>query len=295
MLASACRCTLAAVVAIGSFSTSNVASAEDFNTQVSLATFKLVNPRTTATAFLLTRPTTGKPEGFEWIMVTAGHAMDEAPGDFATLMLRKKRGDEFEKIPFTVRLKQDGKRLWKKSPDADIAVMRISAPPAGTEPPHLSIDLLADDAAYKKYDIHPGDDVHSCGYPHKNEANSWGFPLTRMGSIAGYPLTPSKVIRTYFVDLNVFEGDSGGPLYMSQTNRFYDGKTQPGAVRLILGVVVAQQELNEELRSEYESFTIHHRLGFALIVPAQYVREAIALLPAVTKPGTPPAPPAAAK
>jgi hypothetical protein len=283
------RFTFAATLAVGFLAAGESVRAEDFNTQVTLATFKLVNPKTTATAFLLTRPAAGKPNEVEWILVTAGHAMDEAPGDFATLLLRKKRGDEYEKIPFTVRLRRDGKPLWKKHPEADIAVMRISPPPAGTEPPHLSFDVLADDAAYKKYEIHPGDFVHSCGYPHRNEANQWGFPLTRLGTIAGFPLTPSKTIRTFFIDLNVFEGDSGGPVYMAETNRSYNGQVQPGEVRLILGVVVAQQQLTEELHTEYEAMTFHHRLGFAVVVPAQYVREAVALLPAPIAAPPPPA------
>jgi hypothetical protein len=266
--------------------------AEDFNTTMTKATFKLVNPKSTATAFLLAEPSAAKPGDVEWILVTAGHAMEEAPGDFATLMLRKKRGDEYEKIPFTIRLRRDGKPLWKKHPSADIAVMRISAPPEGTEPPRLPLDLLANDEAYKKYELHPGDYVHSCGYPHKNEANQSGFALTRMGTISSFPLVPAKIVRTFFVDLNVFEGDSGGPLYIAENNRTYDGKVQPGEVRLILGVVVAQQQLNEELHAEYESITIHHRLGLAVIVPSYFVRETIASLP----PAAPtPAPPLAGK
>jgi hypothetical protein len=283
-------CVVASI--LGFLSAAESLRADDFNTQVTLATFKLVNPKTTATAFLLTRPAADKPGEIEWILVTAAHAMEEAPGDFATLILRKKRGDEYEKLPFTLRLRRDGKPLWKKHPEADVAVMRISPPPTDAEPPHLSLDLLADDAAYKKYEIHPGDFVHSCGYPHKNEANQYGFPLTRMGSIAGFPLTPSKTIHSYFVDLNVFEGDSGGPLYMSEANRFYNGKVQPASVQLILGVVVAQQQLNEELRAEYTTLQVRHRMGFAVIVPAQFVREAVASLPSPTPT---PAPPAAGK
>jgi len=256
------------------------ARADDFHTQMVKATFKLDNSKTAGTSFLLTRPAADKPGAVEWILIAAAHEFEEAPGDNALLMLRKRMADgSYVKIPQPLLLRKDGKLLWRKHPLADVAAMRILPPAKDLEPPHLSVDLLADDEAYTKYGIHPGDQVHSCGYPHLNESGDSGFPLVRMGSISGYPLTPAKTVKSYFVDLNVFEGDSGSPLYLTENNRTIDGQTQSGPVHVILGVVVGQRFFNEDLKWVYGSMKLHQRMGFAVVAPAQFVRELLADLP----------------
>ncbi len=262
------------------------ARADDFHTQMVRATFKFDNTKTAGTSFLLTRPAADKPGEVDWILVAAAHEFEEAPRDDALLMLRKRMPDgNYIKLPQPLLLRKGGQPLWRKHPTADVAAMRILPPAKDLEPPHLSVDLLADDDAYAKYEIHPGDEVHSCGYPHLNESS--GFPLTRVGTISGFPLTPAKSVKSYFVDLNVFEGDSGSPLYIDDCPRTVDGKALGNSVQLILGVVVGQREFDEDMKWHYGSLKLRERMGFAVVVPAHFVRELLGDLPA---PHLPPEP-----
>jgi hypothetical protein len=253
--------------------------AEDFSTQVMSATFKVIDPKSTATAFILSRPVAGKPDKFESVLVTAGHAFELTEGNDVILQLRVKKGaGDYQKLAMKLPIRADGKQLWFKHAAADVAAIRIT-PPKEADIPRLPIDLLADDAAYRKFEIHPGDRVSSCGYPHEVEANPAGFPLLRAGAIAAYPLLPAKTVKSYFADLNTFEGDSGSAVFIDETNRSYGGKVQRGRVQQILGIVVAQEFFDEEMKMHYGTIKDRHRLGMAIVVPATFIRETVDMVP----------------
>lgn len=253
----------------------------DLHTQLMLSTFKLANPESTGTSFVLCRPLPGEPSRKQYILVSAEHAFSKMKGDKATLLLRKDEGnDSYEKRPLTLTVRKTGKDLWTRHPTQDVAVMVITPPPDAPIPAP-SVDLLADDAELKKYEIHPGDLLHSMGYPHANQfsAGEEGFSVVRLGCLASFPLLPTRERHTFLVDFNVFEGDSGGPVYLCETNRWYNGKAHSGPTGLILGVVSGQHWLNEDFKAVYQSATFHQRLGLAIVVHASAVKEAIDLLP----------------
>ena len=254
--------------------------ADDFSTQVMSATFMVVNPKSNAAAFVLSRPKPGKSDQFESVLVTAAHVFEQAEGDEVTLQLRSKKGEgEYQKLPMKLAIRAHGKPLWSKHPTADVAAIRIS-PPKEADIAKLSVDLLADDAAYKKFEIHPGDRIMSCGYPHQVEANAAGFPLLRAGAIATYPLLPAKTVKSYFAELNTFEGDSGSPVFFDETNRFFGGKVQPDHVQLIVGIIIAQEFFDEEVKMHYGTIKARQRLGLAVIVPAEFIRETVKMVQA---------------
>jgi hypothetical protein len=263
----------------GLFAAGGPLRAEDFCTQVVSATFKVIDPKATATAFILNRPVPGAPDKFDSVLVTAAHVFELPEGNEVTLQLRVKKGEgDYQKLAMKLPIRANGKPLWFKSPSSDVAAIRIT-PPKEADIPRLSVDLLADDAAYKKFEIHPGDRVFSCGYPHEVEANAAGFPLLRAGAIASFPLLPAKTVKSYFADLNTFEGDSGSPVFLDEANRAYGGKVHGGRVQQILGIVVAQEFFDEEMKMHYGTIKDRHRLGMAIIAPAAFIREAVQMVP----------------
>ena len=143
----------------------------------------------------------------------------------------------------------------------------------------LPVDILATDETLKKYQIHPGDNLAALGYPHRIEANEAGFPILRSGTIASYPLTPTRVNKTFLLSINSFEGDSGGPVYLVDSNRMIGGKKQAEEVRLIVGLVTGQLFLDEEAKMIYGTTKMRHRMGLAIVVPATFVRQTIERLP----------------
>lgn len=252
---------------------------DDLDTQIVLNTFKISNPKSSATVFVLSPRNPGAP----YLMVTALHVFSKMDGDDATLYLRKKDDkdpDLWVKVPLKIKVRENGKALWTKHADADVAVLPFT-PPADVAISGLSIDRLASDDTLKQFEIHPGDPLKCIGYPHPNQFNSgpaW-FPVVRLGCIAGYPLTPMLKYRTFLADIDIFEGNSGGPVYFTDSGRIVGGKTHDGRIQFIVGMVSEQHFIDDKYETPYESGQFRHRLNLGVIVNAATIRETIDLLP----------------
>jgi hypothetical protein len=255
------------------------ADADDLGTRLMHSTFKLTNGKANGTVFLLSRPKAdGQPQT---ILITAAHVVEQMEGEEVDLVTRKHGPDDLvEKMPVKIRLRQEGKPLWAKHPALDVAALAISLPKE-VEPSLLSVDLLATDEMLKQYEVHPGDLLRCVGYPHSGqfEANTAGFPVARLGCVASFPLVPTKKTNGFLFDFNVFEGDSGAPVFLEEHNRFYAGKVQEGRVQLILGLISGQHMIDEQYKMIYQSGMTRHRMGLAIVMHSASIREAIELLP----------------
>jgi hypothetical protein len=256
-----------------------LAAQEDLDTQMMRATVKVNHEKSAGTGFILCRPDPHAPERSQFVLVTAAHVFENIPGDHATLYFRARESEGvYKKLPMELVIRADGKPRWTKHNSEDVAVM-VVVPPKEADLPHLARDLLATDEALKTYGIHPGDTLSCLGYPHRVESNGAGFPILRTGPIASFPLTPSKANRTFLLSSNMFEGDSGGPVYLADSRRSVAGKEKREEVRLILGLVTGQHFLDEEMKMVYGTTKLRHRLGLAIVVQASFIREALDRLP----------------
>lgn len=243
---------------------------EDLNTQLMRATVKISHDKSTATGFLLSN---GKDE--KYILVTAAHVFEKTPDDETSVVFRSKQAEgEYTKEPTKLVIRKYGKPIWTKHPTEDVAVIWV-APPKTADVPRISTERLATDEELRKLKIHPGDELAFLGFPHREEGSKAGFPLLRDGPIASFPLLPTAKTKTFFLSANTFEGDSGGPVYLTRPSR-----TDPDTddVKLIVGLVSAQQFLDEELKMIYGTTTLRHRLGLAIVVHASFIKETIDLL-----------------
>jgi S1-C subfamily serine protease len=154
--------------------------------------------------------------------------------------------------------------------------------PQGTLDDLVSTQLLADDEMLSQFEVHPGDEVNCLGYPLGNMSNQSGFPILRSGKIASYPLWPTRDTRVFSLDMRVFPGNSGGPVYLSESNRIYGGATHIGKVQMLLGVVatwtLAQKLVPELFSQRLETYP----LDVAQVVHASLIKEAIEMLPPPT-------------
>jgi len=243
---------------------------EDLNTKLMRATVKISHEKSTATGFILS---THKDKSL--ILVTALHVFDNTPGEETTIVFRSKQAEgEYKKEPTKLIIRKDGKPLWTKHPTEDVAVIRIT-PPKNADLAPLSTELLAGDDELRKHKLHPGSTLACLGYPHREEGGKAGFPLLRDGPIASFPLLPTAKTKTFFLSANTFEGDSGGPVYLSKPSRTDPDKEE---VRLIVGLISAQQMLDEEMKMIYGTTKVRHRLGLAIVVHASFIKETIDLL-----------------
>lgn len=251
----------------------------ELNTLLMHSTFKIWGPDVKkadsfsfGTMFLMGMPIKGDDAHASAILVTAGHVLDSIGGDSAYILLRRTAKDgTYEPFQYTFKIRYKGSPLYIKHDSADVAVMYIGLPneklPISVLPPNF----LADDARIDQLEMHPGDQVLCLGFPlFANEPG--GFPFLRGGLLASYPLTPMNTVRAWLYDALVFEGNSGGPVYFRYDNRAFGGTTHTGFQQGLLGLII--QDVNSsipELRDK--------KLGYAVIVPSQFIRETIAKLP----------------
>lgn len=262
------------------FSTSAYAEeASELNTFLMNSTFKISGQGSSGTVFFIGKPVKDDPTRLYYVMVTAAHVLEGIAGEDATLLLRNKHNDgTYSKLPYKMKIRSKSKPLWAKHPEVDVAVMYAKLPKEA-EVRMLPCDLLATDEILEKNHIHPGDVMSCLGFPFGAEANDEGFPILRSGHIASYPITPTRKLKTFLFGINVFEGNSGGPVYFVQSGRAFGNTIQIGTTQFLAGLVSQQKFVNEEVRSLRETRTERHQLGLAIVIHASLIKETVEMLP----------------
>ena len=222
--------------------------------------------RTVGTGFLISAP---RPDGTpRVVLVTAGHVLEKMPDADMRIGWRIALPDgswKFDPQPLEIR-DEAGAPLWTQLPDRDVAVMEIEAPDAFARAA-IPLAWLADAQTFKTLDVGPGDELLSLGFPRGLSSNRAGFPILRVGRVASYPLTPVAAFPTFLLDFAVFPGASGGPIFWTPTARRRPGTEAPDHP-FIAGMLSQEVLVGTE------------RLGLGVVIQAQYVRDAIALLDA---------------
>lgn len=222
------------------------------------------NTRTVGTGFLIDAP---RPDGSpRVVLVTAAHVLEQMADPDARIGWRTALGDgtwRFEPEPLTIR-NDAGEPLWTQHPVRDVAVMEIAAPEAFAKAA-IPLGWLADENAFDAWQVGPGDELLSLGFPRGLSSNRAGFPILRVGRIASYPLSPVTAFPTFLLDFTVFPGNSGGPVFWTPSARKRPGTNEPENA-FIAGLLSQEVRVNNE------------QLEIGVVTHAVYVREAIALL-----------------
>lgn len=267
---------------------SGTAHAEfEINTTLMHYTYRIEGPTvkpnvvTCGTVFVMGIPDANRPGEGQAVLVTAAHVLEGISGETATIYLREKMANgKFKKVPHVLQIRKGKDPLWVRHPIVDVAIMKIDLPAFVSkqtkEFPGLSTDRFADDEMMEKYEIHPGDQLLCLGYPRGAEANASGFSILRSGKIASYPLTPAKDIKSFLFDFEVFNGNSGGPVYFVDKGRRYGGTTYMGeTIQFVAGIVTEQKYYVQSVKPQK---VLLGKLKLGVVVPAHFIKETLALL-----------------
>jgi hypothetical protein len=255
------------------------APGNEINTLLMHSTFRIsgpsketTDPGTSGTAFILGIPSKANPQLAHMVMITAAHVLNGIDGSTAIMRVRRREADgTYEAYDIPVPIRKNQRPLYVQHPVADVAAMYVRLP-LDVPITLISIAALSDDDLLKTLNIHPGDEVFSLGFP-LSATGPGGFPILRSAHIASYPLTPMKTVKYIDLDMYVLRGNSGGPVYFYLPNRIYGGVTHMEPRQAILGLLV---QGTNSANPAYEETS----LNFGVIVPAPFIKETVAMLPA---------------
>ena len=231
------------------------------------ATFKVFNPDSTSTGFLVCDPAGASRTNV--LLVTTAHTFAQAKGDSIVLVCRVRSEHEtWQRLDHTVPIRTGDAPLWTRHATQDVAVLRCTLPPQASFEA-LPLNALADAAALAAHHVSVGAPLFYLGYPYRTEASSAGFPLYREGVVSGYPLLPVETYPTFFFSAHTFAGDSGAPVALRDS-----GSDTP----LVIGIVVTRTQQNDHLNSPEWDVTFKRDMGLGSMLHATYVLETIALL-----------------
>jgi hypothetical protein len=199
----------------------------DIATVIMRSTFKIQGEGSFGTVFIMGEPSSDEPNKLYYVLITAAHVLEGINSGVAILHLRKQDGDKFVRLIYPVQIRNKGIPLWTRHPEVDVAAMRVRLP-NDADVKLISTSLLGTDKTLEEFQVRPGDPLLVLGFPYGEEANESGFPILRSGKIASYPLTPTRSTRTFLLDFEVFQGNSGGPVLFYAENRPYAGSIHLG-------------------------------------------------------------------
>ena len=217
------------------------------------------NVRVVGTGLLVNAPRAdGSPR---IVLVTAGHVFDDMPGATAYLDIRTRTPEgawKLEHQPLPIRANPS--LLWTRNPDEDVAVMAVQVPPE-VAAAAIPLSWLAEDSSFAQGGIDPGDEMFVLGYPDGHTANPEGFPILRAAHVASYPLVTTPSYPRFMLDMWVFDGNSGGPVFLASPLQRRPGSPVAGTP-YVAGMVAAAA-------AKYQ---------WAFVVMAPVIRRTIALL-----------------
>jgi S1-C subfamily serine protease len=251
-----------------------------------MATVLISGAGSEGTGFLIGRPISSEPKKLRFTLVTADHVLRAIKGETAIVHHRRLNEGKWESVPTRIRIRKGDNPMWAKHPEVDVAAMYVPVPKIA-RPVVIPMSLLGSDALIKEYEINPGEVLNCVGYPFGSQTFTFtkegAFPVLRSGKIASYPLVPTKHTKTFLLDLRVFPGNSGGPVYVSFTGERLMQKdnaiTLGTSFQFIMGLVKADIRLTQTIKELYGIRQQEYPLGLAEIVHASFITETIELLP----------------
>ncbi len=252
----------------------------ELNTELMKSTFKIQGlDGSFGTAFILGKPSKNDPSKSMFVLITAAHVLKGMKGDSAIIYLRKKENDRtYSKVPYKIEIRKKGKQTWVKHDSVDVAALYIALPNY-VDFNLLGVGLLGMDEIYQKIDIHPGDKFMCLGYPLGQESNQYGFPIVRSGILASYPITPTKTVKSFLLDVKIFKGNSGGPVYFVQSGRTYRGSFHAETTQFIAGLISHERVKQTYVKTDYKESLESQQLNLAIVIPSIFIQETIDKLP----------------
>ncbi len=128
-------------------------------------------------------------------------------------------------------LMSNGRRLWKGSDDADLAVIGLPNLSAYKDLHGISLSDFGGEE-----DVYQGASVVVMGYPELVGPDYQTTPIAR-GGIVAWTNPNGRLDHTFLVDANVFSGNSGGPVFHTSGGLTRGGGITIGGSSKLIGII----------------------------------------------------------
>lgn len=199
------------------------------------------------TGFILVNPLDDNQSKYQYIFFTAAHVLKNIDSDYIYVNFRTKRNDTYDTFKRKIRIKKNGKPLWTSHKEVDLAAFKIAVP-RDVNLTLIPTRYLAKEKFWSNNIISPGSKIITFGYPFGQSGNPGKFPIAREGIVSSFPLKPTKGNQTFLVDMEVFEGNSGGPVFYlsSGLRRVKEGYSIGGPKFKILGLMTQSTKFQKK-------------------------------------------------
>ncbi|HEY5124304.1 MAG TPA: serine protease [Ignavibacteria bacterium] len=232
--------------------------------------------------FIIGKPVKNDSSKLYYVLVTAKHVLRDIAFDKAQIKARIKLSDtSYEVGDWSFDIRKNNKNLYYLHQDSliDIAAMYIFLP-GKIDLDLIPIEYLADDNYLKEINIHPGDNVFCVGFPFGYSSNKYFFPILTDGIISSYPIIPTKFYNKILININIFKGNSGGPVYIYQHGRVIGHNNFLDKVYFkIIGLLSKEYLKTKEYEAGNIKVTEVINMKIAEIVPSIYIKELIESMP----------------
>lgn len=219
--------------------------------------------------------------GTKKILITARHVLEDISDEYITVNYPCEKDSLLGNCRKLIRVRDRNTPLWIGHKDSviDIAVLEISTLEFYNNN-LMSTEYLATENLLKQFQLKPGDKLFCIGYPHGVSANELGYPILKGGYVASYPLLPTTKNQFFLFDCEVFEANSGSPVYARESGRVYvegvDYIFDGNCVQLICGIIVSKNNVKVDLTKNKDNPEDGlESLHLAKVIPSTYILELI--------------------
>lgn len=265
--------TLLVLAIVGTSVSSTQPGEPGLHQQMMTCTFFISGEGSSGTAFLIWEAQ--ETSGSLPLLATAAHVLDHMKGEFAQISLRKKQQDAWSRHNHRFRIRNGNHPCWTSHDKFDVAIIPLQLPP-GTHNVVVPLDMLATSDSFGAMDLQPGDSLTTLGYPYGAMSHSAGFPILRRGPIASFPLPPARSVYSMILDLEVFPGNSGGPvLFTGSEPRARGGSSVISGSSYVVGLMTKSRYRPEMIGSA----EFRRDLGLAIVLPSDQILATIQKVP----------------
>jgi hypothetical protein len=194
------------------------------------STYPLATENGAATGFIINHRDAKVPGGVVPVIFTSVHVLETVGDGPLIIGIRVPNGSGETLVSLLAFMppKSSGKeRFYVRHPKYDIAAFSIRLPEELAAKADMRSSMDEKMLAHAGRSLRAGLEVSFLGYPDIYPGTEGAFPILRSGRVASYPAGTSQAHGGFFINADVYPGDSGAPVFVAS------GGSRPKLVGMI--------------------------------------------------------------